>query len=557
MLLPWIAAKQTLVVVGFLAVEVFTSGKREGTKRTLILLLICSFFSLLLSSLLLLYLLFTLSYGTAVAGGIAACFGTLLTVALFFSERVRCLGTLFVISVFMKKSRNLLLTAGTSLVILKNIRNTLENLTVLAGSMICNLRAKKASLSAPFRNYVEMLKWIGNMLKGTIDLEVVRFKSQLKVSARVESEKFREKLTEAELKLNETVQYVRSVMTTVSSVSSRMFPAISFLVLMVFIGLCIKKYCNDMKYKNRFISSKFVRFDEKQKAEGKPYVLPLTLEEKKLFTTLTSTHPGSRERKAMLKFGAPIVSHFIVWMVIITVDALLYCFVNIVTTKLSDLEPFHVPLLMSIKVSMLKKAFLTFTFVLSDRHWLLIHLYFQEISILIGIHSVEENHEDFSYSVTLFEKECLPKPKLLLSNSICPLAAILLTLLIMAMIAGKMSQIRLLVCERFFSIAAEKRVEYLHAKILRKRLKRSKEKQHYSHKSLIAKVSVTILLVENNGCTGWNVTFNLHYFKCSSFLSLLFGVRCFFNPKKINKVLCEDVISAAWRFQPCLRFGRW
>lgn len=92
----------------------------------------------------------------------------------------------------------------------------------------------------------------------------------------------------------------------------------------------------------------------------------------------------------------------------------------------------------------------------------------------------------------MFEKECLPKPKLLLSNSICPLAAILLTLLVMALIAGKMSQIRLLVCEQFFSIAAEKRVEYLHAKILRKRLKRSKEKPHCSIKSLVVKVSVSI-----------------------------------------------------------------
>lgn len=362
MLRPWIAAKQTLVDVGLLAVEVFTTGKRDGTKRTLILLLVCSFFSLVLSSLLLLYLLFLLSYGTAVAGGIAVCFGTLLTAALFFSKRVRCLWTLLAISVFMKKSRNILLTAGTSLVVLKNIRNTLENLTVLAGSMICNLRAKKASLSAPFRNYVEMLKWIGNML-GTIDLDVVQFTSQLKVSARVDSDQFREKLTEAELKLNETVQYVRSTMTTVYSVTSRMFPAISFVLLMVFMGLRVRKYCNDMKYKNRFISSQFVRFDEKQRAEGKPGVLPLTPQEKKLYTPLTSTLPGTRERKAMLKFCAPVVSHFMVWAVILTVDALLYCFVNIVTTRLSDLEPFHVPLLMSIKVSTLVRALLTRAFV--------------------------------------------------------------------------------------------------------------------------------------------------------------------------------------------------
>ncbi|XP_070768790.1 dendritic cell-specific transmembrane protein [Enoplosus armatus] len=460
MLLSWIAIKQSCKDIGYLALDVFITGKRDGFGITLLLLLTCSFSSLLLSSLLLLYLLSTLNYELAVAGGIAGCFGALLTVALFLSKRVRCLGTLFVISVFMKKSRNLLLTAGTSLVVLRNIRNTLENLTGLVRSMICNLRAKKAAIIAPFSNYVKLLKWLGNMLKGVTDLGVLNLDSQLKVSPRLESELFGEKLAEAEQRLNETVKYLRSVMNTVSSVSERLFPAVSFLVLAMFIALHIKKFCNDMKYENRFISGKFVRFDEKQKAEGKPHVLPLTPEEEKLYTAVPSARPTSREGKAMLKFGVPVVSHFVSWVIFITVDALLYCFVDIVTRKLSELEPFHVPLLMSIK----------------------------GIATLIGIPFGEESHEkDFSYSVTLFEKKCLPKPKLLLYNSVVPLAAILLTLLVMSLMAAKAAQLRLMVCERFFSTAAEERVEYLHSKILRKRLKRRREKSICSLASLYFK----------------------------------------------------------------------
>lgn len=73
--------------------------------------------------------------------------------------------------------------------------------------------------------------------------------------------------------------------------------------------------------------------------------------------------------------------------------------------------------------------------------------------------------------MTLFEKKCLPKPKLLLYSSVIPLAVILLTLLAIALMAAKVTQLRLMVCERFFSTAAEARIEYLHAKILRKRLK--------------------------------------------------------------------------------------
>lgn len=351
MLLSWTAVKQSLENVGFQAVDVFTTGKRDSFQKTLLLLLTCSFSSLLLSTLLYFYLLFHLDYGTEVAGGIAGCFGTLLTATLFLSKKVRCLGTLFVISVFMKKSRNLLLTAGTSLMVLKNIDNTLQNLTGLLRSMICNLKEKKSAITAPFSNYVKMLKWMGSILKGVTDLGVVNVDSQLKVSARLESEKFREKLSEAEQRLNETVKYAQAIVSTVSSVTDRMFPAISFLVLMTFIALHIKKYCSDMKYENRFISSRFVRFDEKQKGEGKPHILPLTPEEEKLYTTIPSARPTTREGRAVLKFGASVAAHFLVWVIFITVDALLYCFVDIVTTKLSELEPFHVPLLMSVKVS--------------------------------------------------------------------------------------------------------------------------------------------------------------------------------------------------------------
>ncbi|XP_068425894.1 dendritic cell-specific transmembrane protein [Clinocottus analis] len=460
MLSPLIALKQSLGGIGYLAVDVFTTGNRDGVRRTLILLFTCSFSSLLLSSLLLLYLLFTLNYELAAARGIAVCVAALLTVALFLSKRVRCLGTLFVISLSMKKSRNLLLTAGTSIVVLRNIRNTLENTTGLVRSMICNLKAKKAAIVAPFSNYVKMLKWLGNMLKGVTDLGVVNLDSQLKVTPRLESENFRWKLSEAEQKLNDTVKYVQSLMNTVSSVTDRMFPAISFLMLMLFIALHLKKYCGDAKYQNRFVSSKFVGFDEKRKTEGKPHVLPLTPEEEKLYTTIPSARPTAREGRAMLKFGVPVVSHFMTWVLFITVDALLYCFVDIVTRKLSELEPFHVPLIMSIK----------------------------GIATLIGIPFGEESHQkDFSYSVTLFEKRCLPKPKLLLYNSVAPLAAILLTLFIMSLMAAKAAQLRLMVCERFFASAAEERVEYLHAKILRKRGKKRKGKDNCSLTSLYLK----------------------------------------------------------------------
>lgn len=352
----WISVQRTLKDIVFLSVNVFISDKRDNFQSSLILLFTCSLSSLLLSSLLLLYLQFTLRYELGVAGGIAGSFGMLLTVGLFLSKRVRCYGTLLVVSVFMKKSRNLLLTAGTSLVVLRNIGNTCDNLSLLFKSMICNFKSKKAAIITPLMRYKKMLEWVANRLKN-LNLGVLALSSQSNISIRLNSEEFEAKLTEVEDKLNETVQYVQSLTHAVFSVTERMFPAISFLVLMVFIGLHVKKFHTEVKYKNKFIGGRFVEFDEKQQAEGKPHVLPLTAEEEKLYS-VHSIRPTFRDRRAMLKFSIPVATQFMIWVVFIAMDTLLYWFVAIITTTLSELQPFHVRLLMNNIVGVLwVKAF--------------------------------------------------------------------------------------------------------------------------------------------------------------------------------------------------------
>uniref|UniRef100_A0A3B3BK50 Dendrocyte expressed seven transmembrane protein n=1 Tax=Oryzias melastigma TaxID=30732 RepID=A0A3B3BK50_ORYME len=445
---------QSLERVFSLCLESFTSGKRNGSREAAVLLCVCAFSSFFPSSLLGLYLVYGVDFDSAVAGGAASCFGTLLTVALFLSKRIRCLWILFVISIFMKKSRNLLLTAGMSIVVLNNIRNTLHNLKSLVMSMTCNLKAKKESIIGPFRNYIEMLKTIGRLLKGITDLGVGNLDSQLKVSPRLESEKFNFTLSEAQQKLNETVESAQALTEAVSSVTHRLFPAISFLLLVLFIALHMRRYCNDMKYKNKFISRRFVLFDEKQKSEGKPHVLPLTPKEEKLYTRVLSIRPTQKERKKMVKFGMPILSHSAVWVLFIVVDALLFYFVIFLNTAEQDSH------------------------------------------VVLGIPFAEEIHQaDFSFSVSLFEKKCLPEPKLRLDKSIYPLSAILLTLLIMTLLGAKVSQLRLMICERFFTDAADERVEYLHRKILRKRFKTRLEEDEYTLKSLVLKVCIVLLFI--------------------------------------------------------------
>ncbi|KAK0140468.1 Dendritic cell-specific transmembrane protein [Merluccius polli] len=414
----------------------------DGFRRGAVLTVTCGLLSLLLSSLLLLFLLVTLGYGAAGAKWTAGCFWALLTVALCLSRRVRCMGILFVISCFMKQSRKLLLTAGISVVVIGNIHNTVKNLTGLIWSMQCNLKAKRLSISTPLDKYIKMLKWVGQIIGQAKDFGLITLKPEVKVSANVDSERFKEKLADARQNLNQTVNDALAVVRTMRSVTHQLLPVVSFLLLFLFIMLHVKKYRDSVTYKNRFISGKFVAFDAKEKAEGRPHVLPLTPREEKKYISIPSLLLTKSEGRAMVKFGIPVFSHFVLWVLFLVIDALIYYFVKLITSKLAALEPFNVALNMK----------------------------YTEIQTFLGIQiNTEQQTNDFSYKVTLFEEKCLPHPELLVYSSITPMVFILVLLLLMACMASKLMQLRLLVCERFFSGSAEERVKYLHAKILRKR----------------------------------------------------------------------------------------
>uniref|UniRef100_A0A673Z6I9 Dendrocyte expressed seven transmembrane protein n=1 Tax=Salmo trutta TaxID=8032 RepID=A0A673Z6I9_SALTR len=406
-------------------------------QSTFFLLIICLTFSLILSSILLLYLLYVLQYGLMVAAGIAGSCWVVVGASLFLSKRVRCLGVLFVLSCGMKQGRNVLITAGTSLVVLKNIQNTLENITGLSRSMVCNLQAKRVSINTtPLCNYVRMLRWVGNVLRAFTDFGVAELVSDLEVTSRGDSEKLRERLVEAERTLNGTAKSIWAAVDTLSSVGQRLFPAFSFLLLMGFTVLHLRRYCHNKKYENVYITRTFINFDEKQKAEGRRPVLPLTPKEARRYITIPSPGLSATEGKAMLKFSFPVFTHCLAWVLFIGVDVLMFWFVEVIRTKTHN-----------------------------------------------------KIHRDFSYQVSIFEKSCLPKPRLVIYDSILPLVVLLAALLSMALLSAKLSQIRLMVCEQFFSTNAEERVEFLHAKILKKRSRKEGNRiaEESSLRSLIKK----------------------------------------------------------------------
>ncbi|XP_045074217.1 dendritic cell-specific transmembrane protein-like [Coregonus clupeaformis] len=359
-----------------------------------------------------------MQYGLLVAAGIACSCWVVVGASLFLSKRVRCFGVLFVLSCGMRQGRNVLITAGTSLVVLKNVQNTLENVTGLSRSMVCNLQAKRVSINiTPLCNYIKMLRWVGDVLRTFTDFGVAELVSDLEVTSRGDSEKFMEKLVGAERTLNGTAKSIWAAVDTISSVGQRLFPAFNFLLLMGFTVLHLRRYRHNKKYENMYITRTFIHFDEKQKAEGRPPVLPLTPKEARCYITIPSPRLSAMEGK----------------------------------------------------------------------------LLFQEDMTVVGVIISEEiDRRDFSYQVSLFEKSCLPKPRLLLYDSILPLVVLLAALLSMALMSAKLTQIRLMVCEQFFSTNAEERVEFLHAKILKKRSRKEgkRKAQESSLKSLIKKVCI-------------------------------------------------------------------
>ncbi|XP_059423092.1 dendritic cell-specific transmembrane protein [Carassius carassius] len=430
----------------------YTKNVTKSWKEKLLLLLTCFTTSLILSIFLFLILHFSFKCVQEVSLPFTCVFCLSLTPAMYFSERIRCFGALILISLGMKQVKSLLLTLGTSSVIFFNIQNTLQNMTLLAKGLICNLEEKLLDINTePLGNYIKMLKWVGKQLKNYFtSFQLGSYHADFKLKAKVDSQDFKIHLTEAEQTLNQTTQDVLALTNALSSIGKILSPTLGLLFLVLLTALYLRRFHVDKKYNNQFITKTFRCFDEKQKEEGKQYVLPLTKSESELYIVTPSIRPTGRRWKAMLKFSLPIFTHCLTWLVFISLDALIYWLIVVLSKRLGEMEPLRVPV--GIKV--------------------------QEATLFLGL-PVDENAKgaNFSYTVSLFEKKCLPEPELWLYQSLVPLSVVLALLVVLILLSSQMVQLRVVLSEQFFSDVAEKRASYLHAKILRKRCK-SKAEEH-------------------------------------------------------------------------------
>ncbi|KAL7835901.1 hypothetical protein SRHO_G00282480 [Serrasalmus rhombeus] len=438
--------KATLCKTSSRICGIYTAKSKTSRTEKLLLVISCLLTSLILTVLLFLALLFPFKCGFGVSIATTGAFWLCITIAMCFSQRVRCFWTLFLMSIGLKQGRNLLITAGTTIVIFLNIRNILKNLRGLAKGLLCTVEEKLVAINLPpLQNYIQMLTWVAHQLKKGLPEHVTLGNYYTKYSfiPTVHSQNFTNKLAEAERALNETADSMLAVIDTVSSMGKKVSPVLGVVVLVILTALYLWRFRSDPK-QNIFITRNFIKYDENQRLQGKPSVLPLSKKEAKRYVMVPSAGFTKKEAKAMLKFSLPIITHSLAWLFFVGMDALLYWTIITLKKRLEELEPLHVP----VALEMEKGAFFVGTVI-----------------------EEEKKVKNFSYDVPVFEKKCLPQPELWLYESLTPLSAILGSLFLLVMVSSKMDQMRLLVSEQFFSDHAEERITTLHKKILNKRSK--------------------------------------------------------------------------------------
>ncbi|XP_064410283.1 dendritic cell-specific transmembrane protein [Latimeria chalumnae] len=343
----------------------------------------------------------------------------------------------------MQQGRNALITAGTGVVVFCNVKNIFHNLKCLADSIICNLEKRRISLNTtPFDNYIRAIKWLyeqGQIKFGVGDLKLITVESDFNIKASNSTEMLQKKLKSARHQLETIATKVSKLLDTVSYLGHKLLPALGILLILISTALCIRRYLHrkNKKCDNVFITKHFIVFDEHQKQQGKPGLLPLNRSERKQYIIIPSMHLTANEVKRMGLFLLPVITHIIIWTVFIAIDYLLYWLISAISKHLQDLPVLEIPLKLAYNVK--------------------------------GSTSIE----DLSYRIPLFETDCLPKPELSVATSWIPLSVIIVVLVMLGILSAKTRQLSILVLSLLYPNSEMERVKQLHEKLLKKRKKKT------------------------------------------------------------------------------------
>ncbi|XP_037659500.1 dendritic cell-specific transmembrane protein [Choloepus didactylus] len=356
------------------------------------------------------------------------------------SKHVRCFILLFFLSCGLREGKNALIAAGTGIVILGHVENILHNFKGLLDSMTCNLRAKSFSIHFPLlKKYIEAIQWMYGLASQLYLLDdLVSWNQTLAVSLFSPREALEAQLNGTKGKVLSAMYQMMTTAQVLSSLGQKLLATTGLVLVLLGTGLFMKQFLGPAggKFENIYITRQFIRFDERERHQQRPSVLPLNKKERKKYVIIPSFWLTPKERKNLGLFFLPILTHLYIWVLSAAIDYLLYRLIFSVSKHFQSMPGLEVHLKLHSEVQ-----------------------------------RTQDTIHDSSFNISLFEPNCMPKPKLLLSKTWIPLSVILVILVVLGLLSSTLMQLKILVSTSFYPSVERERIQYLHAKLLRRRSK--------------------------------------------------------------------------------------
>ncbi|NWQ99929.1 DCSTP protein, partial [Paradoxornis webbianus] len=424
--------------------EIFISERKPGWKYHMQLFAVCSAVGFVSSFLFFLSMHFSLAHHSLGPLLISGFIWIFLSIMLFCFKHLRCFSVLFLLSCGLKNGRDALITAGTGVVVASNIQNIFHNLKILADSITCHLKLEQFAL---IKYYVEAIKWIYEVAKLPAELSegIVVLKHEFTPSYSILDDALKQELNDTEEEIQRIANQISFMLTILPYIGQKVLPVFGVFLVSFGTGLFIKEFVgsHSIKFKNTYITKRFIAFDEHQKQQQRPCLLPLNRKERQDYVIIPSFFFTRKDRKKMLYSFLPVIIHLSIWLLFAAVDSLFYLLIISVNKYLQEVPD------LDIQLRLFQNK--------------------NEKSYIIPMK--ESISKTDSFKIPLFKHNCIPHPELALSTTWIQLGVIIFFLIIFGLFSGLLTQLKILVSTSFYPDTEMKRIHYLHAKLLKKRAK--------------------------------------------------------------------------------------
>ncbi|KAE8599445.1 hypothetical protein XENTR_v10017187, partial [Xenopus tropicalis] len=425
---------------------VFANGRGSGWKNTTYFSFLCVALGSTISFSFFLLLRLSSAFTPTVSLAVASSLAVLLSILFFFYKALRCMSVLFLLSCGMKEGRNGVITVGAGVVMFYNIKNIFNNLRILADSITCDLESKRVSLRAmPFEFYREAIERVYNESKKFFALnnEIFSYTDKFQCNILVYDKGLKTMVNETKQQIHDVTATIMHLIGIASYAAHIVILVLGISIILCGTGFFVRKFLSQgsKHFENKYITKTFVRYDNSRKEQNESGVLPLNKQERHNYIRIPCLKIPTKECKRVALFLVPVFVNITVWALITFVDLMLYWLIVTGSTHLQELPPLTVP----------------------------IHNNEKLLDIPISEDSV--NTHNSSFQIHLFDPKCSPKPGISLSVSWISLSIIIPILFLFGFLSSFLIQIKLLLIASFYPDKELERIQYLHSKILRKRMK--------------------------------------------------------------------------------------